>query len=101
MVTYEDATENRANLLMYLEAVRRINTPSEVTLYTDSNYLVSGFMEWSKKWERNHWTNGKGQEIKNADLWREALALNRAKGIVIRATTKRHSFSGWMERELK
>ena len=97
---FEELTENRVNLMMYLEAVKRIKTPSEVTLYTDSNYLVSGFMEWSEKWQRNQWTNGKGQEIKNADLWKEALTLNKAKGIVLSATTRPHSFTSWMESEL-
>ena len=98
---FEGETENRVNLRLYIEAVKRINTPSELLLYTDSNYLVSGFMEWSTKWQRNQWTNGKGEEIKNADLWKEAIALNRAKGIVLSATTRRHSFSSWMEGELK
>ena len=98
---FEGETENRVNLRLYIEAVKRINTPSELLLYTDSNYLCSGFMEWSEKWQRNKWTNGKGEEIKNADLWKEAIALNRAKGIVLSATTRRHSFSSWMEGELK
>lgn len=98
---FEGETENRVNLRLYIEAVKRINTPSELLLYSDSNYIVSGFMEWSEKWQRNQWTNGKGEEIKNADLWKEAIALNRAKGIVLSATTRRHSFSSWMEGELK
>lgn len=97
---FHEVSENRVNLMMYLEAIKRINTPSEVLLHTDSNYLLSGFMEWSKKWERNQWTNGKGKDIKNADLWKEALALNRAKGIVLSATTQKHSFTSWMKGEL-
>jgi ribonuclease HI len=42
-----------------------------VTVYTDSNYVKMGLLEWSKNWERNGWKTSKGEPVKNKDLWIE------------------------------
>lgn len=98
---FEGESENRANLKALIEAINRINTPCEVNLYTTSNYIIQGLMIWSEKWKRNEWTNGKGGEIKNVDLWREAIIKKDTKQLDMKASTRRHSYSAWMERELK
>ena len=35
-----------------------------VTVYTDSNYVKMGLLEWSKNWERNGWKTSKGEPVK-------------------------------------
>jgi ribonuclease HI len=35
-----------------------------VTVYTDSNYVKMGLLEWSKNWERNGWKTSKGEPRK-------------------------------------
>ena len=48
-----------------------------VTVYTDSNYVKMGLLEWSKNWERNGWKTSKGDPVKNKDLWVHMLYLLR------------------------
>ena len=50
----------------------------KVRVYTDSNYVRMGLIEWSKNWERNGWKTTSGGEVKNKDLWIHMLKLMRA-----------------------
>lgn len=46
-----------------------------VTLYTDSEYVAFPFSKgWLATWMRA-WATGKGQKVKNRDLWEEIAAL--------------------------
>ena len=60
--------------IMALEA---LNRSCQVQLYTDSQYLRLGMMEWMASWKRNGWRNSKKEPVKNADLWQrlDSLAL--------------------------
>lgn len=49
----------------------------DVIVYTDSNYVKMGLLEWSKNWERNGWKTSKGEDVKNKDLWIHMLYLLR------------------------
>lgn len=42
------ATENRANLLVFIKALERIRRPCELEVYTDSEYIRSGTVKWLK-----------------------------------------------------
>jgi len=49
----------------------------DVIIFTDSNYVKMGLLEWSKNWERNGWKTSKGEDVKNKDLWVHMLYLLR------------------------
>jgi len=49
----------------------------DIVIYTDSNYVKMGLLEWSKNWERNGWKTSKGEDVKNKDLWVYMLYLLR------------------------
>jgi len=76
-------TNNRMELTAAIEALRALKKPCEVTLYSDSNYLVRCFQEgWMKNWKRNGWQRAtkKGDRVKyeplsNAELWQELERL--------------------------
>ena len=56
-----------------LEALWALPPGSEVTLYSDSMYLVNGMSEWSAKWKKCGWKKSPNatEQVKNADLWQE------------------------------
>ena len=64
----KETTNNRMELRAALEALRLLNEPCQVTLYTDSTYLKKGITEWLPGWKRRHWRR-KGGKLANVDLW--------------------------------
>ena len=63
-----DTTNNRMELRAALEALRALNEPCQVTLFTDSEYLRRGITEWLPGWKRRNWRR-KGGKLANVDLW--------------------------------
>jgi ribonuclease HI len=62
-------TNNRMELIAAIEALDALKAPSEVELYTDSNYLRGGITSWIKGWKKNGWRTADRKPVKNAELW--------------------------------
>jgi ribonuclease HI len=62
-------TNNRMELTAAIEALEALKAPSDVELYTDSNYLRGGITSWIRSWKRNGWRTADKKPVKNADLW--------------------------------
>ncbi len=62
-------TNNRMELMAAIMALETLKAPSEVDLYTDSNYLRGGITSWIKAWKRNGWRTADRKPVKNAELW--------------------------------
>lgn len=60
-------TNNRMELLAAIRALEELKRSCRVELYTDSQYVQRGVMEWMKGWKAKGWPT----RIKNQDLWRE------------------------------
>ena len=48
-------TNNRMELIAAIEALDALKAPSDVDLYTNSNYLRGGITSWIKGWKKNGW----------------------------------------------
>lgn len=67
-----DTTNNRMELTAVLEALKALKTTCNITLYTDSKYVMCGITEWLENWKKNGWkTSNKKNEVKNIDLWQQ------------------------------
>lgn len=67
-----DTTNNRMELTAVIEALKALKRECEITLYTDSRYVMDGVNEWLPNWKRNDWrTTNKKSAVKNVDLWQE------------------------------
>ena len=66
----EMTTNNRMELLAVIKALESINHHLEVTIYTDSKYVINGITSWIKKWKTNDWKNSSKIPVKNIDLWK-------------------------------
>ena len=63
-------TNNRMELTAVIEALQALKTNCNITLYTDSKYVMSGITEWMPNWKRNNWkVSNKKDDVKNVDLW--------------------------------
>ncbi len=67
---YELTTNNRMELLAVIESLSLLKTKCEVTLYSDSKYVVDAVNKgWMAKWEKNNWMRTKTEKASNSDLW--------------------------------
>jgi ribonuclease HI len=69
-----DTTNNRMELTAAIEALRALKRPCEVTLFSDSAYLINAFQQrWLASWKSNGWKRGpkKNESVLNVDLWEE------------------------------
>ena len=62
-------TNNRMELTAAIEALEALKAPSDVELYTDSNYLRGGITSWITGWKRNGWRTADKKPVKNVALW--------------------------------
>lgn len=62
-------TNNRMELMAAIKGLEALKRSHPVDLYTDSQYLKKGMMEWRFQWKRSNWRNSKKEPVKNADLW--------------------------------
>jgi ribonuclease HI len=61
-------------LLGVIVALEALNRTCEVTLYSDSKYVVDAFNQhWVDSWIRKGWKRGKNEPVKNVDLWQRLL----------------------------
>ena len=74
-------TNNRMELLAPINALKEIDTNSQVIIFTDSQYVKLGITEWINKWINNNWKTSKKENVKNKDLWIELYNLNKSLNI--------------------
>jgi len=69
-------TNNRMELTAAVQALKALIEPCDVTLYSDSAYLVNTFQQgWLTKWQLNGWKTSNKSPVENQDLWKELLEL--------------------------
>jgi len=71
-----NTTNNRMELTAVIEALQALKKSCNITLYTDSKYVMNGITEWLANWKKNGWkTSHKNGDVKNVDLWQALDAL--------------------------
>lgn len=68
-----ETTNNRMELMAAIMALESLKRPCAVDLYTDSEYVRGGMMQWMKKWKADGWKKKGG--LKNVDLWQRLEAV--------------------------
>lgn len=72
----EETTNNRMELTAVIEALKALKRPCNVTLYSDSKYVIDSInKDWVYKWEANNWIKSDRKPALNTDLWKELLTL--------------------------
>ena len=69
-------TNNRMELTAAIKGLSSLKEACEVTLYSDSQYLVNAINKgWLAGWKSRGWRKADKSEVLNPDLWRELDAL--------------------------
>jgi Ribonuclease HI len=73
---FTDTTNNRCELLGVINGLKLLKESCNVTVYTDSQYVVNGIEKgWAKSWKAKGWKKSDNSPALNVDLWEELLAL--------------------------
>ena len=71
-------TNNRMEIMAAIVALTALKRSCEVTLYTDSQYVVNALTKgWAERWRANGWKRNKKEKALNCDLWEQLLNLCR------------------------
>lgn len=81
-----NTTNNRMELMGPITAFKAINkitnnAPCQVTIISDSEYVVKGMNTWVTGWQRKGWKTANKKPVKNRDLWIELLDLSKAHSV--------------------
>ena len=71
----QDTTNNRMELTAVIEALRVLKRPCDVTLTSDSTYVLKGIQEWMPNWKKRGWKTASKKPVKNVDLWKKLDVL--------------------------
>ena len=73
---FKMTTNNRMELLAVISGLQKLKSPSKVTVYSDSRYVVDGIEKgWAKSWRSKNWMRNKKEKAINSDLWARLLDL--------------------------
>jgi ribonuclease HI len=64
-------TNNRMELQAVIGALQALKRPVEARLYTDSQYVRRGLLEWLPQWKARGWKTADNKPVKNQDLWQQ------------------------------
>ena len=69
-------TNNRMELSAVIAALSVLKEECEVTLTTDSQYVVNAIEKgWLDAWKNNGWRKSDKSHVQNVDLWEQLLSL--------------------------
>ncbi|MEG2413754.1 MAG: ribonuclease HI [Clostridia bacterium] len=72
----KDTTNNRMEMFAVIQAVKELNQPCDLLIYSDSAYVCNAFNEgWVTSWIKNNWRTNSKTEVKNIDLWKLLLQV--------------------------
>ncbi len=63
-------TNNRMELKAVIEALSALKRRCNVSLTSDSTYVLKGINEWLPNWKKRGWRTSGRKPVKNEDLWR-------------------------------
>lgn len=69
----ESTTNNRMEMTAVIRGLNALIEPCEVTIHTDSRYVIDGMTKWIHGWKRNGWVNASKQPVRNAELWHDLI----------------------------
>lgn len=82
---FRKTTNNRMELLAVIEGLRALKHPCEVTVFSDSKYIVDAVNKgWAKRWQSDGWRRNKRERALNPDLWATLLNLLETHHVSVR-----------------
>jgi ribonuclease HI len=65
------STNNRMELMAVIMGLRELKKKCDVTIYSDSKYVIQGASEWMHGWKKKNWIKADKKPVVNKDLWKD------------------------------
>ena len=62
-----------------LESLKRKNV--EITIFTDSKYVIDGITKWIFGWQQNNWSTASKKPVANRLLWEQLFILTKIQNV--------------------
>ncbi|CAI8299006.1 MAG: Ribonuclease HI [Cellvibrionales bacterium UBA7375] len=66
-----ETTNNRMELMAVIKGLSALQRSCEVTVTSDSTYVLKGIQEWMPNWKKKGWKTASKKPVKNVDLWQQ------------------------------
>lgn len=74
----KSTTNNIMEVSAVIEALKMLKNPCNVTVYSDSAYVVNCFNQgWIYNWIKKGWKTAGNEPVKNKELWQELYNLTK------------------------
>ena len=62
-----------------MRKISKLDEKGRYEIHSDSAYVINAIKnEWISKWQSNGWKTTRNEKVKNQDLWKELLRLQKA-----------------------
>ncbi len=76
-----NTTNNKMELKGAIEGLKALKESCNVTLISDSKYVVQAINEWLPNWVKNSWKTAAKKPVKNIELWQEYIKVSQIHNI--------------------
>ena len=66
-----DTTNQQMELQAAVEALKALTKPCNITIHSDSKYVVQGMSEWIHNWKAKGWKTAGKKPVSNLERWQE------------------------------
>jgi len=71
-----DTTNQQMELQAAVEALKALTKPCNITIHSDSKYVIQGMSEWIHNWKAKGWKTAGKKPVSNLERWQELDKLS-------------------------
>lgn len=72
-----NTTNNQMELLGVIKGLEALKEPCEVTVISDSKYVLQAITDWLPNWVKNNWKTAGKKPVKNQELWQKYMEVSK------------------------
>lgn len=104
MGTIDGVCDKTLATIAATEGLRHIKRDCSLTIHFDPEYLTASVsntvLNWCDKWEKNGWKTTSGEDVKDAEIWKEFHTALTSKNAVFAQEGTANPYRNWMRTEL-
>ena len=77
----QNTTNNQMELLGVIKGLEALKEPCNVTIISDSSYVVNAINQWLSNWQKNNFKTANKKPVKNYELWQRYLEVAKPHNI--------------------